>query len=350
MLDPEGPKRKGLVIETLVTTKILGRIVEKAGGSQLIDDLLVGFKYVANVLKSLERDGSYRHVKASPSQLVLATEESHGVIMVPTIRDKDATPACMYLAALYQQLKQKGKTFLDYYVQILEELGGYDTVNRSITMAGAEGILRKDKIMESLRKSPLKTVGGQDVNKMVDFSDQNAFGPFVSETDKLPRKVLQLFTRDFVITIRPSGTEPKLKFYCQLLPSEKPSSAKGVELLNEARAKADVISLKIYNDLLGIIGLSLSEAALMLPDIVDLDRKQEFDRETVPKLHEALRKGTFAKLDDALAWLREQTAAMTPGANPLPALKAPIAHLCKQWTAEKFPGNLLGQFEKWAKE
>jgi phosphoglucomutase/phosphomannomutase len=348
MLDPAGPRRKGLVIETLVTTKILGKIVEKAGGSQIIDDLLVGFKYVANVLKTLEREGRYRHVTASPSQLVLAAEESHGVIVVPTIRDKDATPACMYLAALYQQLHQKGVTLLDYYVRILEEFGGYDTVNRSITMAGAEGVLRRDKIMESLRQSRPKTLGGQDVRKVVDFWDQHAFGPFVSETDRLPRNVLQLFTDHFIITIRPSGTEPKLKFYCQLLPSGKQSGLKGMELLREVRAKSDAISLKIYNDLLKIIGLRLSKAGLLLPDIIDLDRKQSFDRKAVRKLREALRKGKFASLEDALAWLRKETAAMTPGADPLPALKAPLAHICRQRLSKINAGNLCSDLGKWA--
>ncbi len=348
MLDPAGPRRKGLVIETLVTTKILGKIVEKAGGSQIVDDLLVGFKYVANVLKSLEREGRYRHVTASPQQLVLAAEESHGVIVAPTIRDKDATPACMYLAALYQQLHKKGMTLLDYYLRILEEVGGYDTVNRSIMMSGAEGILRKDRMMESLRQSPPTTLGGQAVRKVIDFWDQQAYGPFVSATDQLPRNVIQLFTDSFVITIRPSGTEPKLKFYCQLLPHGKPSGAKGMELLREVRAKADEISVKIYNDLLRIIGLSLSEAALLLPDIIDLDRKQIFDRDTVPKLAEALSRKSFAKLDDALAWLRQETAAMTPGANPLPALKAPLAFLCSQWSAQTSSGQLGAELKSWA--
>ena len=138
----------------------MGKIVEKAGGSVLIDDLLVGFKYVADVLKSLERQGCYRQVTCSPKDLVLAAEESHGVIMVPTIRDKDATPACMYLAALYQMLRRQGQTLLDYYVGLLEKFGGYDTVNRSLTMTGAEGIIRKDRIMEHFRKSPPAALGG----------------------------------------------------------------------------------------------------------------------------------------------------------------------------------------------
>ena len=123
MLDPHGPRRKGLVIETLVTTKLLGQIVAARGESDLIDDLLVGFKYVADVLKRLGRDGRYRQVRRRPEELVLAAEESHGVIALPHILDKDATPACMYLAGLYQRLAAEGRTLLDYYIGILEAAG-----------------------------------------------------------------------------------------------------------------------------------------------------------------------------------------------------------------------------------
>jgi hypothetical protein len=189
-------------------------------------------------------------------------------------------------------------------------------------------------------------LGGQAVRKVVDFWDQKEFGPFVSETDKLPRNVIQLFTDSFIITIRPSGTEPKLKFYCQLLPFGKPSTAKGAALLNEVRTKADEVSRVIYNDLLRIIGVSLSEAALMLPDIVDLECKQQFDRETVKGLEEALAKGTFAKVEQALDWVRLKSAPMTPGANPLPALKAPLAYLCKQWSAKY--GGVAAKLGRWA--
>ncbi len=347
MLDPRGPRRRGLVIETLVTTKILGRIVEKAGDSWLIDDLLVGFKYVAAVLKTLEAGKPWGEVDCAASDLVLATEESHGVVMVPNIRDKDATPACMYLAALYQRLKREGRTLLDYYVEILEELGGFDTVNRSIMMAGASGMVKKDRIMASLRESPPDVLGGQRVHRRVDYWDEQAFGPFVSETDRLPRNVLQMFTDSFVITIRPSGTEPKLKLYCQLLPHGEPSGARGRELLAEVRAKADAIARKIYNELLARIDLSLSEAALLLPDIVDLDKKRTFEARTVPALRAALSDGRFADLSGLLDWLRGEVAAMTPGSDPLPALKAPVAHLCREWASEGAPA-LAGELRAWA--
>ena len=259
MLDPRGPRRQGLVIETLVTTKILGAIVEKAGNSWILDDLLVGFKYVAHVLKTLRDTGRCKHVFCSPDQLVLAAEESHGVMMIPGILDKDATPACMYLAVLYQSLKEQGLTLLDYYIRILEDLGGYDCVNRSIMMTGAQGMLRKDRIMESLRQSPPATFGDQAVRKIVDYWDEQLFGPFVSQTDKPPRNVLQIFSEAFVITVRPSDTEPKLKLYCQLLPCGEPSGASGRELLSEVRKRADAVARRVYNELLARIEFPVAQ-------------------------------------------------------------------------------------------
>ncbi|HQR33444.1 MAG TPA: hypothetical protein PLK30_11950 [Blastocatellia bacterium] len=354
MLDPEGPQRRGLVIETLVTTRIIGKIVEKAGNSWLVDDLLVGFKYVADVLKELakpaaERKKRFANIPFTPDQLVFATEESHGVLMIPTIMDKDSTPACMYLAALYQRLHQQGKTLLDYYTDILEELGEFDDVSRSITMVGAEGVMKRDLIMKSLRENPPSEIGGFPVRKIVDFWDQEVFGPFVSQTDQLPRNVIQFTTDAFFLTVRPSGTEPKLKLYCQVVPHGEPSAAKGQKLLSEVRVKADRVSRQVYNSLLSRIDLSLSEASLMLPDIIDLNRKLDFELRTVPQLQEALTKATFANLDDLLAWLREQVAAMTPGANPLPALKAPLAHLCAEWATELKASSLLRELTDWAK-
>lgn len=347
MLDPQGPQRKGLVIETLVTTKILGKIVEKAGESWLIDDLLVGFKYVADVLKRLERGEGYNGIRCSPRQLVLAAEESHGVICLPSIRDKDSTPACMFLAALYQRLQQEGRTLLDYYIHILEELGGYAEVNRSIMMAGAEGTLKKDRIMEFLRRTPPRTLGGRLVNKVVDYWDQEAFGPFKSKTEELPRNVIQIFTDSFVITVRPSGTEPKLKFYCQL--HGEPSATTGLALLQEARKKADAVALQVYNELLSAIELSLSEAALLLPDIIELERKRDFDQHTIGRLHEILQKKDFTSLAQLLSWLQTEASAMVPGTDPLPALKAPLAYLCNQWRAEFSALPVFVELEDWAR-
>jgi len=350
MLDPAGPKRKGLVIATTVTTKLLRKIVEVSTGSMIVDDLLVGFKYIADVLKTLKRTGRYNSLECSPEELVLAAEESHGIMVVPTILDKDATPACVYLAALYQRLHQEGQTLLDYYVHILEQFGEYDTVNRSITMSGAEGVSRTTGLMVSLRHAPPKTIGGRNVSRIVDYWDLQRFGNFVSFTDQLPRNVIQYFTDDFIITVRPSGTEPKLKFYCQLLPSSESPQVRGLQLLRHARAHADKIGRLIYSELLARINLSLSEAALWLPDIVDFDRKRDFDIRTVLQLREALTHGRFASLRDVLSWLSGETVSMTPGADPLPALKAPIACLLKEWSAQVARTPLFEDLENWTSQ
>ena len=348
MLDPEGPRRKGLVVETLVTTRILGRIVERAGDSQIIDDLLVGFKYVAHVLKSLERTGRYGQVAARPQDLVLAAEESHGVIMIPTIRDKDAAPACMVLAALYQRLRLQGRTLLDYYVGILEQLGGYADVGRSIAMAGAGGVARRDRLMASLRGSPPETLAGHPVRQMVDYWDPERFGPFVSESDKLPRNVIRMFMDDFVVTVRPSGTEAKLKFYCQLAPRGR-SSLRGMDLLSEVSTRAESLARQVYLELLARLDLELGPAGLLLPDIVDVDRKREFEQSIQPQLHSALAEPGKGTLKELLDWLRRQASAMTPGADPLPALKAPIAYLCDGWKAELAANPVFGDLDRWAR-
>jgi len=349
MLDPQGPQRRGLVIETAVTTKILGRVVAEAGDSVIVDDLLVGFKYVADVLKRLERGESYKGVSVSPETLVLAAEESHGVIMLPGIRDKDAAPACMMLAGLHQRLHGEGRTLLDYYVEILERLGPYDNVNRSIVMLGADGILKKDRIMASLREGLPEEIGGQPVRRVLDFWDEEQAGPFLSESDKLPRNVIQIETDGFVVTIRPSGTEPKLKLYCQLLPHGEPPTARGRAILDEVRERAQRVSRQVYADLLARIDVELGEAALLLPDIVDLDRKVEFEARTVPALRRALAEGTHADLDALLAWLGGEVARMTPGTDALPAVKAPVAWLCAQWKGE-IDAPLLEPLAAWARD
>lgn len=348
MLDPHGPQRKGLVIETLVTTKIIGKIVERAGGSCVIDDLLVGFKYVADVLKRLKASGSYKNITCPPEDLVLATEESHGVIIVPTILDKDAAPACMYLAALYQRLRRQGRNLLDYYIDILDDVGPFADSSRSIMMNGADGIFKRDRIMESLRQEPLRLIDGQELRHVIDHWDIDRFGAFVSETDKLPRNVIQYVFDSFVVAVRPSGTEPKLKFYCQILPEPELAVRTGRQRLAAVTEKAQRIALIVYRELLQRIGVQLDDPALLLPDIVDLARKAEFQARTAPALHDALRSGKFRNLDECLQWLTTEASLMTPGANPLPALKAPIAYFCQQWSHEGIKGELLKDLSQWA--
>ncbi|MGD0224425.1 MAG: hypothetical protein ABSF71_19005 [Terriglobia bacterium] len=354
MLDPDGPERRGLVMETLVTTKILGQIAARAGDSWIVDDLLVGFKYMANVLKVLEQRGRWGNACTGPESLVLGTEEAHGLMFTPAIRDKDSAPACMFLAALYQKLRQEGRNLLDYYIEILEKLGGFADTGRSIVMTGAEGGIKRDRIVASLRASLPERLGGRAVRKVVDYWNEISFGKLQSSTDQLSRNVLQFFLDGFIVTVRPSGTEPKLKFYCQLVLFEEPQgrtagpSLRGMELLRDLTGTVETMARAVYQDLLARADVKLGEPALLLPDIIDIGRKQDFEYKTVPLLYEAMAQRRFKSLDDLLDWLRSEVAAMTPGADPLPALRASLAYLCRQWENELEGAPLLNELEAWA--
>jgi hypothetical protein len=104
----------------------------------------------------------------------------------------------------------------------------------------------------------------------------------------------------------------------------------------------------MYNDLLSRVDLHLGTAGLLLPDIVELNRKLAFERETLPTLRRKLLNGEFADIGTFLSWLRDETQAMTPGADPLPALKAPIAYDCGILAGEMTSAPLLSTVRAWA--
>jgi phosphoglucomutase len=351
MLDPEGPRRSGLVIETLVTTKLIRRIAEIRGDSAVVDDLLVGFKYVANVLKSLDANGKYGNVVARREDLVLAAEESNGVCLLPAILDKDSTPACMLLAALYQRLKVQGRTLLDYYLLILKEVGAYDSVNRSLMMSGPEGMANRDRIMTWLRDSPPATIAGVPVLRLVDYWDQVQFGPFLSDSDRLPRNVIELHTERFLTIIRPSGTEPKIKFYCHLLPTGADAAAglAGQALFATLRDRANLIARDVYRDLLATLGMELSLPALALPDIIEVEKKRMFDRDVAQELERRIVASSSDGLESTLSWLREVCRTLIPGADGLPALRAPILEVCRALVEKGCASRLLADLSNWAR-
>ncbi len=134
------------------------------------------------------------------------------------------------------------------------------------------------------------------------------------------------------------------------MPDPELSNTRGQERLAAATAKAEKLALLVYKELLSRIDVDLDEAALLLPDMVDLELKLRFQQRTIPRLQEVLVSKKFAGLDDCLRWLREQdeVAAMTPKKDPLPALKGPLAYLCRQWSKEKSGGPLVEELHHWA--
>jgi phosphoglucomutase len=322
LADSDGPRREGIVVTTAVTTKLLRRIAE-AAGSQIVDDLLVGFKYVAKVIVALEEEGRYGEISGKAEDVVFAAEESHGIMLNPRIRDKDAAPAALLLAVLHRRLAAEGKTLRDYYVAILDQLGGHAEAARSLVMTGEKGVENTTKTMSSLRAEPPAEIGGVPVTRAVDFLDADVYGPIVSDTDSQSRNAVQYFLAGFIVTVRPSGTEPKVKIYVQALPEAATEELSGEALLDHINARADEMATASYKELLlGRIGLELSDAALALPDIISLEEKLRFDSEVVPQVRAAIESGET--LEQIEPKLKEWTAAMVPGADPLPAVVGPV--------------------------
>ena len=204
----------GTVIKTDVTTSLIAAIAE-AQGANCIGDLLVGFKYIGEEMNKLEKDGQM-------ADFVLGTEESHGFLMGNYARDKDAAGAAVWLAEHAAELKQTDQTLLDQLNQIYATYGYCHNYLTEIRLLGAKGMEQIRKIMDHLREEKITAIGEFDVIRRVDRW-QGQPQPHLSRTDTSSRNVLVFHLqtpadiRSLRITVRPSGTEPKVKMYIEIM-------------------------------------------------------------------------------------------------------------------------------------
>ncbi len=202
---------KGTVIKTQVTTNLLQKICDKYD-INLIGDLLVGFKYIGKEMNELE-------AKEKLNEFIVACEESHGYLAGSYARDKDAVVGAIWLSELAAKLKQKSKTLLDYLNQIYADYGYFRNYLTEIRLPGAEGRGKILSILEQLREDKPQKFGRFEVTKIEDWRDRT---PIVSETDRQAKNGL-IFRFKSVestsvvrVTVRPSGTEPKVKMYFEI--------------------------------------------------------------------------------------------------------------------------------------
>lgn len=205
-----------IVIKTEVTTGQVTRIARHFK-AQLVENLLVGFKYIADVLWHLERDGEYEDVRGTPEDFVIGVEESHGILVTPKIRDKDAAGGAVLLADLTLDQKRRGKTVLDYFDMLAREFGYYRNEGVPIAMSGIQGKQQMAKMLDALRANPPKQIAGLKVTRFEDLRDeQGRMGPIKGATDFASRNVLVFHLGERArIILRPSGTEPKAKAYLE---------------------------------------------------------------------------------------------------------------------------------------
>ncbi|HQN98292.1 MAG TPA: phospho-sugar mutase [Bacteroidales bacterium] len=204
-------KAKGLlkgnefIVKTIVTSELIKVIAQKEGVKCF--DVLTGFKYIADLIRRLE--GSM--------QFIAGGEESYGFLTGDFVRDKDAISACCMIAETAAWAANQNKSLYRLLKEIYLEYGFYKETLLSITKKGIAGAEEIRQMMENYRKNPPQQLAGIKVTVIKDYLSQTENNLLTHEksTIDLPKSdVLQFFLEDgSKITVRPSGTEPKIKFY-----------------------------------------------------------------------------------------------------------------------------------------
>ncbi|QQP70640.1 phospho-sugar mutase [Carnobacterium sp. CS13] len=196
----------GVVLKSIVSSELPTAIAEHFGIGMV--DVLTGFKFIAEKIKQYETDNSHT--------FLFGFEESYGYLIKPFVRDKDAIQALVLIAEVAAYYKEQGKTLYDGLQDIFHEFGHYKEKTISITMEGIEGAGKIKALMAKFRENAPKEFAGIGVETVEDFetserTNQNG----VVETIAMPAaNVLKYKMVDGSwIAIRPSGTEPKIKFY-----------------------------------------------------------------------------------------------------------------------------------------
>lgn len=249
-----------IVVRTEVTTAQVTRIARHFK-AQIVENLLVGFKFVADVLWHLEREGAYEDVRGTPADFVIASEESHGILTTPQIRDKDAGGAALLLAELALDQKRKGSTVLAYLDQLNRQFGYFRNIGVQMVMTGVLGKKNMARMLDALRATPPREVSGLKVTSMEDLRDEKGrMGPYKGATDYAARNFLIFRLGDQArLILRPSGTEPKAKIYAEVCsaPASPSTSAEDWQRTCAAvDAQAERLAADFQKVALGLAGLS----------------------------------------------------------------------------------------------
>lgn len=199
------------VVRTIVTTSLVDKIAAHFGVK--VVPVLTGFKWIGNVINKLGDNGG------NADRFVIGFEESYGYLIGTHCRDKDAVVASVMIAEMTAYYKSIGRTLIDQLNGIYAMYGKYEHKNISKKYEGAEGNKKMRGLMEGLRTQPITSIGGGKVVRTVDFLDQTEYD--------VPRSDVMLYETDngLTVIVRPSGTEPLIKFYITAAKSEEENAA-----------------------------------------------------------------------------------------------------------------------------
>lgn len=217
---------KDFVVKTIVSTEVAKKIAKSKGIE--IYDSYTGFKWIAEIIR--KNEGIKKYIGGG--------EESYGFLAGDYVRDKDAVSACTLFAEIAAWARDNGKTLYELLQDIYLEYGYSKEVGISLVRKGKEGAEEIEAMMRNYRSNPLTSLGGSPVTLIKDFGKLEAFDYIRNEQNALEKpttsNVIQYFTEDDTkMSIRPSGTEPKIKFYIEVK-----ELAKSREELAEAEIKA----------------------------------------------------------------------------------------------------------------
>ncbi|HIX77449.1 MAG TPA: phospho-sugar mutase [Candidatus Fusicatenibacter merdavium] len=203
----QGLPEDGALIKTIVTTNMADAIA-KYYGVRLIE-VLTGFKFIGQQILGFETSGKGTYL--------FGFEESYGCLIGTHARDKDAIVATMALCECAAYYKTKNMTLWDAMIEMYERYGYYKDSIKSITLKGIEGLAKIQEIMDTLRKNPPTQVGDYKVTSFRDYKEDTITDLETKEVKPtgLPKSNVLYFdmTDDAWLCVRPSGTEPKVKFY-----------------------------------------------------------------------------------------------------------------------------------------
>ena len=204
-----------VVVRTIVTTAQLDQIAA-AFGAEIVNHLLVGFKYIGETIRLLPEG----------KEFVFGAEESLGYLRGTYARDKDAAVAALTLAEMAATLKKQGRSLAGYLNNIYKTYGYYSESLRDLYLHGQEGAQQREKIMSEMRNKPPASISGYTIERITDrltmkerdllTRDERDLPPTANGREVTSGNLLLLHFHNGRLAVRPSGTEPKIKFYLTL--------------------------------------------------------------------------------------------------------------------------------------
>ncbi len=197
----------GVVIKSIVSSTMAKPITQKYNVK--LEEVLTGFKYIGEKIKEYEINKKYEYI--------FGYEESYGCLVGTHARDKDAIVAVMLLCEAAAYYKEKNMTLWDQMINMYNEYGYYKEGIKQVTLEGIDGAEKIKEIMDNFRKNPPKNFGSFKVEKIRDYNNSIILELGTNKTERInmPKSNVLYYelSNDSWIAVRPSGTEPKIKYY-----------------------------------------------------------------------------------------------------------------------------------------